>query len=65
MDDLALRVPELRKDEMKMLAEVGALNPLRQIHRRDALWMAERAVRPVGPCWSVWKPRKASRRWRA
>jgi len=49
VDDLALRVPELRKDEMKMLAEVGALNPLQQIHRRDALWMAERAVRPVGP----------------
>ena len=47
--DLALRVPELRKDEMNMLAEVGALNPLREIHRRDALWMAERAVRPVGP----------------
>jgi error-prone DNA polymerase len=49
IDDLALRVPELRKDEMKMLAEIGALNPLQQIHRRDALWMAERAVRPVGP----------------
>ena len=49
VDDLALRVPELRKDELQMLAEVGALNPLRQIHRRDALWMAERAVRPVGP----------------
>jgi len=49
VDDLALRVPELRKDEMKMLAEVGALNPLQQIHRRDALWIAERAVRPVGP----------------
>jgi error-prone DNA polymerase len=49
VDDLALRVPELRKDEMKMLAEVGALNALQQIHRRDALWMAERAVRPVGP----------------
>ncbi|HLY18064.1 MAG TPA: error-prone DNA polymerase [Bryobacteraceae bacterium] len=49
VDDLARRVPELRKDEMKMLAEVGALNPLHEIHRRDALWMAERAVRPVGP----------------
>jgi error-prone DNA polymerase len=47
--DLALRVPELRKDEMNMLAEVGALNPLREIHRRDALWMAERAARSVGP----------------
>jgi error-prone DNA polymerase len=49
VDDLAVRVPELRKDEMKMMAEVGALNPLEQIHRREALWMAERAVRPVGP----------------
>jgi error-prone DNA polymerase len=49
VDDLALRVPELRKEEMKMLAEVGALNPLEQIHRRDALWIAERAARPVGP----------------
>jgi error-prone DNA polymerase len=49
VDDLALRVPELRKDEMKMMAEVGALNPLEQIHRREALWIAERAMRPVGP----------------
>jgi error-prone DNA polymerase len=49
IDDLALRVPELRKDETNMLAQIGALNPLRQIHRRDALWMAERAVRSVGP----------------
>jgi len=49
IDDLALRVPELRKDEIKMLAEVGALNPLRRIHRRDALWQTERAMRPVGP----------------
>jgi error-prone DNA polymerase len=49
VDDLALRVPELRKDEMNMLAEIGALNPLRQNHRRDALWTAERAVRPIGP----------------
>jgi len=31
------------------LPEIGALNPLQQIHRRDALWMAEHAVRPVGP----------------
>ena len=49
VDDLALRVPELRKDELNMLAEVGALNPLREIHRRDALWLAERAVRHLGP----------------
>lgn len=49
IDDLALRVPELRRDEMNMLAEVGALNPLQAAHRRDALWQAGRAARPVGP----------------
>jgi error-prone DNA polymerase len=49
VDDLALRVPELRKDEMTRLAEIGALNSLDRLHRRDALWQAERAVRPVGP----------------
>jgi error-prone DNA polymerase len=49
LDDLALRVPELRRDEMTRLAEVGALNSLNQMHRRDALWHAERAARPAGP----------------
>jgi error-prone DNA polymerase len=49
IDELALRVPELRKDELHMLAEVGALNPLRKIHRREALWQSARAARPVGP----------------
>jgi error-prone DNA polymerase len=49
IDDLARRVPALRKDEMARLAEVGALNPLDAKHRRDALWKATRAARPVGP----------------
>jgi len=49
IDDLALRVRELRKDEMNRLAEIGALNALEQIHRRDALWQSQRAVLPVGP----------------
>jgi error-prone DNA polymerase len=52
IDDLALRVPELRKDEITRLAEIGALNGLggpRKAHRRDALWQAQRAVLPVGP----------------
>jgi error-prone DNA polymerase len=48
VDDLALRVPELRKDEMNRLAEIGALNGL-EAHRRDALWRAQRSVLPVGP----------------
>jgi error-prone DNA polymerase len=49
VDDLALRVPELRKDELNRLAEIGALNSLDKLHRRDALWQAQRAIRPVGP----------------
>jgi len=79
IDDLALRVPDLRKDEINRLAEIGALNsicalnsvaalnslvaldsnaaldssgarnPNHKIHRRDALWQAQRSIRPVGP----------------
>ncbi|MDQ6708551.1 MAG: error-prone DNA polymerase [Acidobacteriota bacterium] len=49
IDDLARRVPELRKDEMAKLAETGALNPLKAAHRRVALWKSARAVRPAGP----------------
>ena len=81
--DLTRRVPELRRDELTTLAEIGALNsvastryplpgkPLviptpermrgaeesrnsvsatrNSLHRRDALWQVERAVRPSGP----------------
>jgi error-prone DNA polymerase len=92
--DLSRRVPELRKDELNTLAEIGALNAVgnsprshrdtekengfqskinnqqstifyvsppalsgvegclrgeKALHRRDALWQVERAVRPSGP----------------
>ena len=55
VQDLARRVPELRKDELTTLAEIGALdavasgNPNLKLHRRDALWQVERAVRWSGP----------------
>jgi len=49
VDDLARRVPHLRKNELEMLAGVGALAKLGTAHRRDALWKAGRAGRPVGP----------------
>ena len=49
VDDLARRVPPLRKNELEMLAGVGALAKLGTAHRRDALWKAGRAGRPVGP----------------
>jgi error-prone DNA polymerase len=48
--DLALRVPELRKNDLTMLAKIGALNWLGEnVHRRDALWQVEYAGRPTGP----------------
>jgi len=48
--DLARRVPYIRKDELNALAEAGALNFIgeSQSHRREALWAAELAARPVG-----------------
>jgi error-prone DNA polymerase len=54
IDDLAARVPELRKNELTLLAEIGALNFIQskvseKKHRRDALWETERASRPTGP----------------
>jgi error-prone DNA polymerase len=49
IQDLVDRVPELRKDELRKLAEVGALNFITGIHRRDALWQTELAMRPAGP----------------
>jgi error-prone DNA polymerase len=51
IQDLPRRVPELRKDELTTLAEIGALNAVASeyLHRRDALWQVERAVRWSGP----------------
>ncbi|MBV9766286.1 MAG: error-prone DNA polymerase, partial [Acidobacteriaceae bacterium] len=50
--DLVRRVPELQKDEVAALSELGALNALPKEksdrHRRGALWQAELALQPVG-----------------
>ena len=46
IDDLARRVA-LRRDEIAMLAEIGALNSLGH-DRRSAMWQVERAIRPTG-----------------
>ena len=48
ISDLVRRVPELHKDELKLLAEAGALNFIDGKRRRDALWESDRAVRPAG-----------------
>jgi error-prone DNA polymerase len=49
IEDLVRRVPEARKDELRMLAKTGALNFINDVRRRDAMWDAERARRPAGP----------------
>jgi error-prone DNA polymerase len=61
IDDLARRVPSLRHNELVILADIGALNSIGdnskletghsklKLHRRDALWQVERAVRAAGP----------------
>ena len=63
IDDLHNRVPELRKDELRKLAAVGALNFIQTpsqstpvtrgrrsvaTNRRDALWQVERVARAAG-----------------
>jgi error-prone DNA polymerase len=50
IEDLIRRVPELQKQELVTLSEIGAFNPLgKGMHRRSALWQVERAARPAGP----------------
>ena len=50
VDDLVLRVPELNRKDLVLLAQIGALNSIGDVtHRRDALWQVEQAGRPVGP----------------
>ena len=46
------RVPELSKANLSILASIGALNNIsgdKTLHRRDALWQIEQAVRTRGP----------------
>ena len=59
IEDLKLRIPAIHKSELAALAGIGALNFIESkrnpddknrqtIHRRDALWQIERAVRRPG-----------------
>src|SRR4029079_9750784 len=45
--DELVRVTNIRRDEVAVLAEIGALNSL-GYDRRSAMWQIERAVRPSG-----------------
>jgi error-prone DNA polymerase len=51
IEDLVRRVPELNQRNLRMLAEIGALNNISAdttLHRRDALWQIEKAGKKVG-----------------
>lgn len=48
IQNLVDRVPNLQKDELRRLSEIGSLNFIQGLHRRDALWDSELAVRPTG-----------------
>ena len=49
IDDF-IRRAGLRKSELDVLAEIGALNSIgKKMHRRQALWQIEKAWRPKGP----------------
>ncbi len=58
VQDLTRRVPELQKDELRQLARIGALNQIgsEPMHRRDALWQSEIALKPVGPLLEFLEP---------
>ncbi|HZU28703.1 MAG TPA: error-prone DNA polymerase, partial [Bryobacteraceae bacterium] len=62
IQDFVDRVPELHKDEVRMLAEAGALNFITGVDRRGALWEAELAMRPAGPLFdaSIHGPRQSA-----
>ncbi|HEY4381405.1 MAG TPA: error-prone DNA polymerase [Acidobacteriaceae bacterium] len=48
--DLKRRIPSIRRNELTLLASVGAFNWTGELHnRRTALWRAERAGQDVGP----------------
>ena len=49
---ILFRRVKLRKPELDVLAEIGALNSLEEgIDRRAALWQIEKSRHPKGPLW--------------
>jgi len=48
IEDIVRRVPEINKKEIRLLSRSGALNFDNNIHRRDALWKSELAIKDPG-----------------
>ncbi|MGB7070440.1 MAG: error-prone DNA polymerase [Pyrinomonadaceae bacterium] len=53
VDDLVARVPLISKKAIRALSLAGALNFDNTVHRRQALWESELAIRPKGELFSV------------
>ena len=56
IQDFVSRVPELRKDELRKLSLVGALNSIENTHRRASLWTSAAAIQPTGPLFENHEP---------
>jgi error-prone DNA polymerase len=58
IQDFKQRIVEIHKDELRQLAEIGALNFLgdERSHRREALWRGELALKPAGPLFESLEP---------
>jgi error-prone DNA polymerase len=48
VEDLVRRVPLINKREIRALSMAGALNFDNTVHRREALWRSELAIKPPG-----------------
>ena len=48
IQDFVNRVPEVRKDELRKLSLVGALNSIENTDRRNTLWTSAAAIQPAG-----------------
>jgi len=60
--DFKQRLLEVHKDELRQLAEIGALNFIgdEKSHRREALWRSELALKPAGPLFESLEPESAA-----
>src|SRR5205085_3992599 len=56
IQDFVNRVRGLRKDELRKLSLVGALNTIENTHRRASLWTSAVAIQPAGPLFETNEP---------
>ena len=60
IQDFVNRVPEVRKDELRKLSLVGALNSIENTDRRNTLWTSAAAIQPAGTLFQATETAAAS-----